>query len=47
MSFSTSPSRLPSITEVLAVMVGFIAIMFLSINVLGLPVQLARFASWF
>ncbi|WP_458526191.1 Na+/H+ antiporter NhaC [Onishia taeanensis] len=34
-------------TEVLAIMIGFIAIMFLSINVLQLPIQLALFASWF
>ncbi|MGQ7249817.1 Na+/H+ antiporter NhaC [Halomonas sp. V046] len=47
MSSSSAPIRLPSMTEVLAVMVGFIAIMFLSINVLGLPIQLALFASWF
>ncbi|WP_413616119.1 Na+/H+ antiporter NhaC [Halomonas cupida] len=46
----TSPmgsSRLPTMTEVMAIMIGFIAIMFLSINVLQLPIQLALFASWF
>jgi len=47
MSSQTGSTRLPSMTEVLAVMVGFIAIMFVSINVLGLPIQLALFASWF
>ena len=47
MSATKAPARLPSMTEVLAVMAGFIAIMFLSINVLGLPIQLALFASWF
>ncbi|WP_069384521.1 Na+/H+ antiporter NhaC [Halomonas caseinilytica] len=39
--------RLPSLGEVGAVMVGFIAIMFLFINVFGLPIQLALFTSWF
>lgn len=47
MSTSMTPARLPSMTEVLAIMIGFIAIMFLSINVLQLPIQLALFASWF
>ncbi|ABE60056.1 MULTISPECIES: Na+/H+ antiporter NhaC [Chromohalobacter] len=47
MSSPQGPTRLPGMMEVLAVMVGFIAIMFLSINVLGLPIQLALFASWF
>ncbi|MEP4558980.1 Na+/H+ antiporter NhaC [Cobetia sp. D5] len=47
MSTTTGPIRLPTLSEVLAVMVGFIAIMFLSINVLHLPIQLALFASWF
>ncbi|WP_240549095.1 Na+/H+ antiporter NhaC [Billgrantia antri] len=47
MSSQMGSTRLPSMTEVLAVMVGFIAIMFVSINVLGLPIQLALFASWF
>ncbi|QEM82244.1 Na+/H+ antiporter NhaC [Halomonas binhaiensis] len=47
MSATKASARLPSMTEVLAVMIGFIAIMFLSINVLGLPIQLALFASWF
>ncbi|OBX37775.1 malate-2H(+)/Na(+)-lactate antiporter [Halomonas elongata] len=39
--------RLPSMGEVGAVMVGFIAIMFLFINVFELPIQLALFTSWF
>lgn len=47
MSLQTGTTRLPSMAEVLAVMIGFIAIMFFSINVLGLPIQLALFASWF
>ncbi|OAZ91620.1 Na+/H+ antiporter NhaC [Halomonas sp. G11] len=47
MSSSVTQTRLPSMVEVLAVMVGFIAIMFVSINVLQLPIQLALFASWF
>lgn len=47
MTSSSTPIRLPGMAEVLAVMIGFIAIMFLSINVLGLPIQLALFASWF
>lgn len=47
MSTSMTPARLPNMTEVLAIMIGFIAIMFLSINVLQLPIQLALFASWF
>lgn len=47
MSSKTGQARLPTLPEVLAIMVGFIAIMFLSINVLNLPIQLALFASWF
>lgn len=47
MSASPSSVRLPTMTEVLAVMVGFIGVMFMSINVLQLPIQLALFASWF
>ena len=47
MTSSSTPIRLPGMAEVLAVMIGFIAIMFLSINVLDLPIQLALFASWF
>ncbi|MEQ5858313.1 Na+/H+ antiporter NhaC [Halomonas sp. EF61] len=47
MTSSSTPIRLPGMAEVLAVMIGFIAIMFLSINVLGLPIQLSLFASWF
>lgn len=47
MSTSMTSPRLPSMTEVLAIMIGFIAIMFLSINMLQLPIQLALFASWF
>ncbi|MCS3804275.1 NhaC family Na+:H+ antiporter [Chromobacterium alkanivorans] len=39
--------RLPSATQVVAVMAGFIAIMFLFLNVLDLPIQLALFSSWF
>ncbi|PMR69097.1 Na+/H+ antiporter NhaC [Halomonas heilongjiangensis] len=40
-------TRLPTMQEVLALMVGFIAIMFLYINVFDLPIQLALFTSWF
>lgn len=47
MSLQSNSIRLPSMIEVLAVMAGFIAIMFVSINLLGLPIQLALFASWF
>lgn len=47
MSSKTDQARLPTMIEVVAIMVGFIAIMFLSINVLNLPIQLALFASWF
>lgn len=39
--------RLPSAIQVVAVMAGFIAIMFLFLNVLDLPIQLALFSSWF
>ncbi|MBB3142168.1 Na+/H+ antiporter NhaC [Halomonas organivorans] len=47
MTVSAGPSRLPTMAEVLAIMIGFIAIMFLSINQLQLPIQLALFATWF
>ncbi|ALM53340.1 Na+/H+ antiporter NhaC [Halomonas huangheensis] len=47
MSPSTGSPRLPTMAEVVAIMIGFIAIMFVSINVLQLPIQLALFASWF
>lgn len=40
-------TRLPTMGEVVAVMVGFIAIMFFSISVLDLPIQLALFIAWF
>ncbi|MFC3284062.1 Na+/H+ antiporter NhaC [Litchfieldella rifensis] len=40
-------TRLPTMQEVLALMAGFIAIMFLYINVFDLPIQLALFTSWF
>ncbi|MDI5984624.1 Na+/H+ antiporter NhaC [Halomonas sp. M4R5S39] len=40
-------TRLPTMQEVLALMIGFIAIMFLYINVFDLPIQLALFTSWF
>ncbi|GEM_PF-2855649 len=39
--------RLPNMIEVFAIMFGFIAIMFISISLLALPIQLALFASWF
>ncbi|MCC5900804.1 MAG: Na+/H+ antiporter NhaC [Halomonas sp.] len=39
--------RLPNMIEVFAIMFGFIAIMFVSISLLELPIQLALFASWF
>lgn len=39
--------RLPNMIEVFAIMFGFIAIMFISISLLELPIQLALFASWF
>ncbi|WP_243292104.1 Na+/H+ antiporter NhaC [Bacillus sp. FJAT-47783] len=41
------PIRLPNLLEVAAVLVGFILIMYVSIGVLGLPIQLALFVSWF
>lgn len=47
MSSAKNLSRLPSIAEVLTVMLGFVAIMFICITILGLPIQLALFASWF
>ncbi|WP_227369723.1 Na+/H+ antiporter NhaC [Halomonas sp. M20] len=40
-------TRLPTVKEVVGVMVGFIAIMFLYINVFELPIQLALFTAWF
>lgn len=39
--------RLPSMAEVMAIMVGFITIMFLYISVFELPIQLALFTAWF
>ncbi|WP_300274031.1 Na+/H+ antiporter NhaC [Halomonas sp.] len=47
MSEQDPKCRLPSMGEVGAVMIGFIAIMFLYINVFSLPIQLALFTSWF
>lgn len=47
MSEKDPKSRLPSMGEVGAIMIGFIAIMFLYINVFSLPIQLALFTSWF
>ncbi|MBW5801054.1 Na+/H+ antiporter NhaC [Halomonas elongata] len=47
MNEQQAEGRLPSMGEVGAVMVGFIAIMFLFINVFELPIQLALFTSWF
>nr|WP_298249241.1 Na+/H+ antiporter NhaC [uncultured Halomonas sp.] len=47
MSEQDAKCRLPSMGEVGAVMIGFIAIMFLYINVFNLPIQLALFTSWF
>ncbi len=47
MSSAENGIRLPTMTEVVSVMVGFIAIIFLCINVFELPIQLALFASWF
>ncbi|NWN81710.1 MAG: Na+/H+ antiporter NhaC [Halomonas sp.] len=47
MSEQDAKCRLPSMGEVGAVMIGFIAIMFLYINVFSLPIQLALFTSWF
>ncbi|EPC00306.1 antiporter [Litchfieldella anticariensis FP35 = DSM 16096] len=40
-------TRLPTMPEVLVLMAGFIAIMFLYINIFDLPIQLALFTSWF
>lgn len=39
--------RLPSLAEVLGLMAGLIAIIYLSLNQLGLPIQLALFGAWF
>ena len=39
--------RFPSASEVVLMMVGFIGVMFLFLNVLNLPIQLALFTSWF
>lgn len=47
MSSPTSQARLPSMIEVISIMIGFIVIMFTSISLLDLPIQLALFGSWF
>lgn len=47
MSEQSQHRRLPSMGEVGAIMIGFIVIMFLYINILNLPIQLALFTSWF
>lgn len=47
MSSPKDLARLPNMIEVFAIMFGFIAIMFVSISLLELPIQLALFASWF
>ena len=47
MSSPKGLARLPNMMEVFAIMFGFIAIMFVSISLLELPIQLALFASWF
>jgi Na+:H+ antiporter, NhaC family len=43
---NTEP-RLPSFTQVIGLMVGFISIIFLCLNMWDLPIQLGLFASWF
>lgn len=47
MTETIAKTRLPTMGEVITVMVGFIAIMFLYINVFDLPIQLALFSAWF
>ncbi|MDN6322892.1 MAG: Na+/H+ antiporter NhaC [Halomonas sp.] len=47
MTETIAKTRLPTMGEVVTVMVGFIAIMFLYINVFDLPIQLALFSAWF
>lgn len=47
MSSPISQTRLPNMIEVISIMIGFIVIMFTSISLLDLPIQLALFASWF
>ncbi|WP_415721276.1 Na+/H+ antiporter NhaC [Photobacterium ganghwense] len=47
MRSNSSAIRLPTSMEVVGLMVGFIAVMFLFLNVLSLPIQLALFATWF
>ncbi|WNK19748.1 hypothetical protein P1P91_13070 [Halomonas piscis] len=47
MTETIGKTRLPTMGEVITIMVGFIAIMFLYINVFDLPIQLALFSAWF
>lgn len=47
MCSNSSVIRLPTSMEVVGLMAGFIAVMFLFLNVLSLPIQLALFSTWF